>query len=201
MENITPSKYSITREHREARYKQKACLLWFTGLSGSGKSTLANEVLSWLFDSNYHVYGLDGDNLRAGLNCDLKFNRGDREENIRRVGEVSKLFVDAGLIVTAAFISPYRISRNVIRYKLKDPADFIEIYVKCPIEVCEKRDVKGLYKMARDGLIHDFTGVSGHYEVPESPNIVVDTEKLTIEECRQRIISYLILEGYLLLGS
>jgi bifunctional enzyme CysN/CysC len=179
-DNLVLQKTDITKENRSGQKKQNTKTLWFTGLSGSGKSTLANELEKRLVLMGKHTMLLDGDNIRLGLNKDLGFTEGDRVENIRRVAEVSKLMNDAGLIVLTAFISPYEKDRK----KAKDiiGEDFLEIYVSTPIEVCEKRDVKGLYKKARLGLIANFTGISSEYEIPIHPDIVINTADNTVEE-------------------
>jgi len=169
---------NVTQRDRERANKHRGACLWFTGLSGSGKSTVANEVENILFDSGIKTYVLDGDNIRHGLNKDLGFSPEDREENIRRIGEVAHLFVDAGVLVMTAFISPYKSDRDKVR-KLMSDGEFIEIYVKCDLDVCEERDPKGLYKKARAGEIKEFTGISAPYEEPEKPELVIDTSKET----------------------
>ncbi|OMH41355.1 adenylyl-sulfate kinase [Desulfurobacterium indicum] len=188
---IIPHKGRITREDRERMKNHKSFILWFTGLSGSGKSTLSHRVEEKLYKMGVHTYVLDGDNVRMGLNKDLGFSEEDRRENIRRIGEVAKLFVDAGIVVLTAFISPYRKDRDFVRGLVKE-GDFIEVYVKCPIEVCESRDPKGLYKKARAGIIKNFTGIDDPYEEPLNPEIVVETDKESLDECADKIISYLI---------
>ncbi|MGE6376215.1 adenylyl-sulfate kinase [Peribacillus muralis] len=193
-ENIHQHAFSLTKEHRQALHGHKSYILWFTGLSGSGKSTIANMVEAKLHAKGVSTYILDGDNLRNGLNEDLGFNMDDRKENIRRIGEVSKIFVDSGIVVLATFISPYANDREDVRKKVESD-EFIEIYVKCPIEACEERDPKGLYKKARIGEITDFTGVSAPYEEPENPEIIIETSDNTIEECVQQIINYLVDAG------
>ncbi len=193
---IIPHEGKIKKEDRQRQKGHKSAILWFTGLSGSGKSTLAHAVEERLFEMGIHTYVLDGDNIRTGLNKDLGFSAEDREENIRRIGEVAKLFVDAGIITLTAFISPYRKDRNFVRSIVED-GEFIEIYVKCPLEVCEQRDVKGLYKKARAGIIKNFTGIDDPYEEPENPEIIVETDKETLEESVNKIISYLKEKGYL----
>ncbi|WP_456397189.1 adenylyl-sulfate kinase [Desulfurobacterium sp.] len=191
---IIPHKGRITREDREKMKKHKSFILWFTGLSGSGKSTLSHCVEERLYQMGVHTYVLDGDNVRMGLNKDLGFSEKDRRENIRRIGEVAKLFVDAGVVVLTAFISPYRRDRDFVR-GLVNEGDFIEVYVKCPLEICESRDPKGLYKKARAGIIKNFTGIDDPYEEPLNPEIVVETDKNSIDECADRIISYLLERG------
>ncbi|MBB6177041.1 adenylylsulfate kinase [Anoxybacillus tengchongensis] len=190
MMNIIWHKESITKEDRRKKNNHHSFVLWFTGLSGSGKSTLANEVAKTLFEQNIHCYVLDGDNVRHGLNSDLGFSAKDRTENIRRIGEVAKLFVDSGQIVLTAFISPFRQDRQLVRSKLEQD-EFVEVYVRCPLETCEQRDPKGLYKKARNGEIRDFTGIDSPYEPPLSPDVVVDTDQHSIDQCVQQIISYL----------
>lgn len=181
---------TVTRVRREQQNGHKSVLLWFTGLSGAGKSTLAHAVEETLYQMGCHTFVLDGDNVRHGLCGDLGFTENDRKENIRRVGEASKLFLEAGVIVLTAFISPFREDRERVR-KLMGNEDFIEIYCHCPLEVCENRDVKGLYKKARQGLIKDFTGISSPYEIPEHPELVIDTAAKPLEECVAQVIEYL----------
>jgi bifunctional enzyme CysN/CysC len=188
-----------TRVRHEQRANQKAqqpCILWFTGLSGAGKSTIANAVEQALYLRGHHSYLLDGDNIRHGLNRDLDFTDAGRVENIRRIGEVAKLFVDAGLIVVTAFISPFRSDRRLVR-ELVGPGEFVEVFVSTPIEVCEQRDEKGLYARAREGTIKNFTGVSSPYEAPEAAEIEIDSSKLSIAECVDRVIRYLEARGML----
>ncbi len=198
---VIPHRHRVQKKDRIARYGYRPAILWFTGLSGSGKSTLASRVEEVLFyQYGCHTYILDGDNIRTGLNRDLGFSPEDREENIRRVGEVARLFVDAGLIVLTAFISPYRRDRDRVR-GLVEPGEFIEIYVHCPLEVCEQRDVKGLYKRARAGEIPNFTGISDPYEEPLNPEIVVHTHLEDVETCTARIIRYLEEHGYISLSG
>jgi len=169
----------------------KPLLIWFTGLSGSGKSTIANELEKRLFDVGVHTYILDGDNVRKGLNSDLDFTEKGRIENIRRIGEVSNLFLDAGLVVLSAFVSPFRSDRSLVK-KLAGDGNYIEVFVDCPLEVCEARDVKGLYKKARKGEIKDFTGISAPFEVPESPEIEINTAQLSIGESVQKVLDYIL---------
>ena len=180
----------VTLSDRELLMKQKGLIIWFTGLSGSGKSTIAVELEKLLYQKGFHTYLLDGDNIRHGLNSDLSFSPEDREENIRRIGEVTCLFLDAGLITLASFISPYRKDRDRIREKAGKER-FLEVFVDCPLEVCEQRDVKGLYKMAREGKISDFTGISAPYERPENPEITVNSSMDTVEESIERIYAYI----------
>jgi len=186
---------SITKEKRLTLLNQKPCILWFTGLSGSGKSTIANAVELELFKRGRKTYLLDGDNIRHGLNKDLGFIEHDRIENIRRIGEVAKLFVDSGLIVITAFISPFKSDRQIARSLVKYD-EFIEIFINTPLEVCESRDPKGLYKKARNGAIKNFTGISSPYEEPKEPQINIKTVELTIQECVDMVINYLIKFGY-----
>ncbi|MTI85702.1 MAG: adenylyl-sulfate kinase [Firmicutes bacterium] len=194
--NIVWHNNKVTKEDRHLLNGHKSCVLWFTGLSGAGKSTLAVEVEKELYKRQIHSYVLDGDNVRHGLNKDLGFSDEDRQENIRRIGEVSKLFVDAGLFAISAFISPFIEDRQKVR-DLFNEGDFIEVHVKCGLEECEKRDPKGLYEKARQGIIKDFTGISSPYEAPINPEVVVDTEKLTIEECVEQVVNYLGNNGYI----
>ncbi len=187
---IIPHKGNIKKEDRQRQKGHKSAIIWFTGLSGSGKSTVAHKLEEKLFERGIHTYVLDGDNIRTGLNKDLGFSAEDREENIRRIGEVAKLFVDAGIIVLSAFISPYIKDRETVR-NLVEKGEFIEVYVKCPLEVCEQRDVKGLYKKAREGIIKNFTGIDDPYEEPVNPEIIVETDKESLEESVNKIIKYL----------
>ncbi|WP_413380238.1 adenylyl-sulfate kinase [Alkalihalobacillus sp. 1P02AB] len=189
-ENIVWHETTIKKVERQKQKGHKSSILWFTGLSGAGKSTLANALEYHLFQKGLSSYVLDGDNVRHGLNKGLGFSDEDRKENIRRIGEVSKLFVDAGTIVCTAFISPFREDRDAVR-ALVEEGEFIEIYVRCSLDACEKRDPKGLYKKARAGEIRDFTGISSPYEEPNSPEIVIDTDQLTIEESVENILNYL----------
>ena len=188
--NITWHQATVTAEDREQLLNQKGCVIWFTGLSGSGKSTLANAVAYLLHQRKHHTYVLDGDNVRHGLNKNLGFSPADREENIRRVGEVAKLFVDAGTVVITAFISPYRADRNQARHLIAE-GRFVEVFIECPLEVCEERDPKGLYKKARTGEIKEFTGISAPYEPPHNPEVIVNTADLSITECAQKVITVL----------
>lgn len=165
-------------------------VVWFTGLSGAGKSTLANALEKALYVRGMHSYILDGDNVRQGLSRDLSFGDADRVENIRRVGEVAKLMVDAGLIVLVAFISPFRADRQMVR-SLLQPGEFIEVYVSTPLEVCEHRDSKGLYRLARQGKVPNFTGISSPYERPLTPELELDTSKLSVEKCVSRVLEVL----------
>lgn len=190
LKNIHWYTHKVTKKERERIKKHKGCILWFTGLPSSGKSTLANEVEFLLNKKGAHTYLLDGDNIRHGLNKDLGFSPQDRAENIRRIGEVAKLFVDAGIVVLTAFISPYRKDRDMVR-GFVNKGEFIEIYVKCPLEVCERRDPKGLYKKARTGEIKNFTGISAPYEEPLRPEITIETANYNVVECVDKIINYL----------
>ena len=189
-ENIVWHDTEITLQMREAQQGHQGCVLWFTGLSGSGKSTVATALQKELFSQGYRVYILDGDNVRHGLNADLGFSDKDRTENIRRIGELAKLFMDAGVITITSFISPFIEDRNRVRDILPD-GKFVETHVKAPLEVCEQRDPKGLYKKARSGAIKDFTGIDSPYEAPESPEIVVETFEHSVEECVEQIVSFL----------
>ena len=188
---------SVSRADREDRRGHRGCVLWFTGLSASGKSTLATQVEERLFDEGYFTYVLDGDNMRHGLCSDLGFSPEDRAENIRRVGEVAKLFAESGAIVLTAFISPYRRDRRRVRQLMTRDGDFVEIFVACPLEVCEQRDPKGLYRRARAGEIRDFTGIDAPYEAPEAAELVVETQDRGVAECVDQIIGYLRRNGYI----
>ena len=193
--NIVWHNQSITKEKRLTLLNQKPSILWFTGLSGSGKSTIANAVEFELFKRGRKTYLLDGDNVRHGLNKDLGFSEQDRIENIRRIGEVAKLFVDSGLIVLTAFISPFKSDRQIARSLVKYD-EFIEVFIDTPLEVCEQRDPKGLYKKARDGAIKNFTGISSPYEEPEDVQIHIKTDEHSIKECVDIVLNYLIKFGY-----
>ncbi|MFC0271230.1 adenylyl-sulfate kinase [Metabacillus herbersteinensis] len=188
--NIVWHDASVTKEERRKKNNHGSYVLWFTGLSGSGKSTLANALSRQLFESEIESYVLDGDNIRHGLNKDLFFSESDRKENIRRIGEVSKLFVDSGQVVITAFISPYREDRAQVQQLLEEN-EFIEVYVECSLDECEKRDPKGLYKKARNHEIKDFTGIDSPYEAPINPDLTVNTETQTIQESVKIIIKYL----------
>lgn len=188
--NIVWHEQSILKEDRRNQNGHNSFVLWFTGLSGSGKSTLANALAARLFHDGVRNYVLDGDNIRHGLNKDLGFSDEDRTENIRRIGEVSKLFVDSGQVVLTAFISPFKADRKLVRDLLGEK-EFIEVYVKCPIETCEERDPKGLYQKARQGVIKEFTGISSPYEEPEKPEIIVESHLNSIEESVEHIVQYL----------
>ncbi|MDQ0482439.1 adenylylsulfate kinase [Alkalihalobacillus hemicentroti] len=193
--NITWHDAQVTKENRQRLNNHKSAILWFTGLSGAGKSTLSVAVEKELYSMGIHTYILDGDNVRHGLNNNLGFSPEDRTENIRRIGEVSKLFTDAGVMALTAFISPYREDRNMVR-ELVNKDEFIEIYVKCDLEECEKRDPKGLYKKARSGEIKGFTGIDAPYEEPSAPEVTVETDKQPLEKSVEQVIDYLIQNGY-----
>jgi adenylylsulfate kinase len=188
--NITWHQGVVTTKDRERLLGQKGIVIWFTGLSGSGKSTLAHAVEEQLFEKGHLSYVLDGDNIRHGLNKNLGFSPEDREENIRRIGEVSKLFTDAGVIAMTAFISPYRDDRDKAR-ELVEEGRFIEVFVKVPLDVAESRDPKGLYKKARAGEIKEFTGIDAPYEEPLNPELVIDTSKYSLEESSNMVLDYL----------
>jgi len=194
--NITWHKGNIEKKDRERLLQQKGVVIWFTGLSGSGKSTLAHRIEELLFERGHLCFILDGDNIRHGLNKNLGFSPEDREENIRRIGEVSKLFADAGLITMTAFISPYRVDRDKARALLQRD-DFIEVYVKVPLEIAEERDPKGLYKKARAGEIKEFTGISAPYEEPLTPEIIIDTSEYNLEDSSRIVIAYLEEKGFI----
>lgn len=187
----------VDRVARESRYGQRGAVLWFTGLSGSGKSTIARLAERKLFEADRFAYVLDGDNVRHGLNRDLGFSPEDRTENIRRIGEVAKLFADAGALVLTAFISPYRADRDGVRAMMEREGDFVEVHVECPLEVCEERDPKGLYRKARAGEIPEFTGISAPYEPPVRPEIVLRTAELSEEASADAVIDWLQERGYL----
>lgn len=190
-ENVTWHDSAVTREAREERRGHRGAVLWFTGLSASGKSTLAVEVEKALFRGGYFSYVLDGDNVRHGLNGDLGFTAEDRTENIRRIGEVAKLFAESGALCLTAFISPYRADRDRVRELMSRGRDFVEVHVSCPVEVCEERDPKGHYKKAREGVIPEFTGVSAPYEAPVQPEIALRTDRQSLEECVASLLAYL----------
>jgi len=187
---------SITVHDRRRQSACRSCVLWFTGLSASGKSTLANALSKEFHALGVKSYVLDGDNVRHGLNKDLGFSHEDRKENIRRIGEVAKLFVDAGLIIMTAFISPYREDRDNVRALLHD-GEFVEVYLKCSLETCERRDPKGIYRKAKAGQIKEFTGISAPYEEPVKPELTIETDKMTTEECLKSIFDFLVEKGYL----
>ncbi|GAB4179653.1 MAG: sulfate adenylyltransferase subunit CysN [Wenzhouxiangellaceae bacterium] len=195
--NVVWHRQALTKRDRARQKAQKPAVLWFTGLSGAGKSTVANALELALFSRGHHCYLLDGDNIRHGLNRDLGFSDQDRVENIRRIGEVARLMVDAGLVVLSAFISPFRADRAMVRELMED-GEFIEVHVHAPLEVCESRDPKGLYAKARAGLIKNFTGIDSPYEPPEDPEVVLDTSRLSVEECVDELLAYLKRRGILL---
>ena len=188
--NVTWHSHKVERKDRESLLKQKGVVIWITGLSGSGKSTVANEVAYKLHKLGKISYVLDGDNIRHGLNKNLGFSPEDRNENIRRISEVANLFADAGIITFTAFISPYKKLRNYCR-ELVGPGRFIEVYARASLETCEERDPKGLYKKAREGIIKDFTGINAPYEEPENPELIVDTDKESVEESAEKVIKKL----------
>ena len=181
---------TVTRARREQLNGHKSVIVWFTGLSGAGKSTLAHAVEERLHQMSCRTFVFDGDNVRHGLCGDLNFSEEGRRENIRRIGEMAKLFVEAGVIALTAFISPFRTDRLKVR-NLSAPGDFIEVYCRCPIEVCELRDVKGMYRRARAGEIRDFTGISSPYEEPENPELAIDTGSMPLDQCVDQVIGYL----------
>lgn len=194
--NITWHPHKVTREDREKLLGQKGVTVWLTGLSGSGKSTIAVGAEEALVARGRLAYVLDGDNVRHGLNKNLGFSPEDRTENIRRIGEVARLFTEAGVIAFTSFISPYRADRDLVR-AIHDPGRFVEVHVAASVETCESRDVKGLYKKARAGEIPEFTGISAPYEAPERPELVLDTNLQTVEESVGRLVSFLEEKGYL----
>jgi len=189
--NVVWHDTEITKADREKRNGHKGVVIWMTGLSACGKSTVATELQKILFDRGCNVFILDGDNIRHGLNGDLGFSPADREENIRRIGQVAKLFAESGSIAITSFISHYLKDRDINRALLPD-GEFIEIFVKASLAVCEERDPKGLYKKARAGLIPEFTGISAPYEEPLKPELVIETDKLSVEESAQKVIDYLL---------
>jgi adenylylsulfate kinase len=188
--NVVWHDHKVDRNERESLLKQKGVVIWFTGLSGCGKSTIASEVSYQLHQREKLTYILDGDNIRHGLNRDLGFSPEDREENIRRISEVASLFADAGIITITAFISPYRKDRDFCR-ELVGKGRFLEVFTKASLETCEKRDPKGLYKKAREGVIKEFTGISAPYEEPFNPELVLDTDELSVEECSDIVLKKL----------
>lgn len=188
--DIIPQIHSTAKKDRNKLLGHRSFVVWFTGLSGSGKSTLANNLEIKLINDRVLTYILDGDNIRHGLNKDLGFSEEDRKENIRRIGEVSKLMVDSGIIVLTAFISPFREDRNTVR-KLLGENEFVEVYVKCPVNICESRDVKGLYKKARKGEIKHFTGIDSPYEEPVNPEFIIDTEKNPAEKSTEELYEFI----------
>jgi adenylylsulfate kinase len=194
MKNVVWHHATVTRQRRNELNNHKSVVLWFTGLSGSGKSTLAHAVEEELHQIGCRTIVLDGDNMRHGLCKDLDFSDESRKENIRRIGEVAKLFIESGVITLTAFISPFKEERDKVR-KLLANQDLIEIYVKCPISVCEARDVKGMYKKAKANEIKNFTGISSPYEAPESPDLIVDTDQETLDESVDKVLGVLINRG------
>lgn len=190
MKNIVPHHFSISKEQRTQQMGHGAFLIWFTGLSGSGKSTIANAVEEALYKKKIHTYTLDGDNVRKGLNNNLSFSPEDRTENIRRIAEVSNLMIDAGLVVLAAFVSPYAKDRADIK-NCVGHTNFVEVFVNTPVEECERRDVKGLYAKARAGEITNFTGVNAPYEAPVAPDIQINTIKTSVEEAVAQILQHI----------
>ncbi len=188
--NLVPHKYRVTKADRQQLNQHTPCIVWFTGLSGSGKSTLANGVEQKLFETGIHTYVLDGDNIRNGLNNNVDFSAAGRSENIRRIGEVGKLFADAGMVVLTAFISPFRTDRDRVRNLVGD-GEFIEIFVDCPLEICEQRDVKGLYKKARAGEIPDFTGISSPFEAPLNAELVINTHNVSETDAVNLITTFI----------
>ena len=190
-ENIIPHTFQVTRDDRSKKLNQNSCLIWYTGLSGSGKSTLANAVERSLFDKGFLTYSLDGDNVRHGISNNLDFSAKDRSENIRRIGEVAKLMIDAGLIVSASFVSPFEKDRELVK-DIIGKAHFIEIYVSTPLTECERRDVKGLYKKARNGEITDFTGISSPFEEPKNPDLSIDTTSISIADASKIVLSIIL---------
>ena len=181
---------TVTRERRNQLNKHKSTVVWFTGLSGSGKSTLAHSVEEELYKLGCRTFVLDGDNVRHGLSSNLTFNDDDRKENIRRIGEAAKLIMEAGVIAVTAFISPFKKDRNLVR-QLLPQGDFIEIYCNASLEVCESRDVKGLYKRARAGEVKNYTGIDSPYEAPDNPELVIDTDSESLEESVTKVIDFL----------
>ena len=194
--NITWHDSEVTKAERQERNGHKSVVIWFTGLSGSGKSTVSVALEKALFEQKITSYRLDGDNIRHGLNKNLGFSPEDRKENTRRIGEVGKLMVDAGVVTMTAFISPYEEDRNIVRDILED-GEFIEVYTKCSLDECEARDPKGLYKKARSGEIKEFTGINAPYEEPSNPEIIIDTEQHSVEEAVEEIVAYLKEHKYL----
>jgi adenylylsulfate kinase len=190
-ENIIPHSFAVSVSDRKKSNNHNSFLIWFTGLSGSGKSTIANQLELKLYKEGIKTYSLDGDNIRKGINKDLTFTPTDRTENIRRIAEIANLMIDAGLVVLASFVSPYKKDRDNIKNVVKD-VNFVEVYVNTSLEECERRDVKGLYKKARAGEIKDMTGLTSPYEAPENPEIEIKTEEETIESAVDKIYHYII---------
>jgi adenylylsulfate kinase len=198
--NTTWHHATVTRARREQLNGHRGAVVWLTGLSGAGKSTLAHALEEELHQRGYHTFVFDGDNVRHGLCGDLRFSPQDRAENIRRIGEMVNLFVDAGMIALTAFISPFRADRERVRQRVGEQ-DFIEVYCRCAIEVCEQRDTKGLYKRARAGEIKEFTGISSPYEPPENPSLVVDTGSEPLEACVDKVMALLHQRGVIRTGE
>lgn len=190
MNHIYPITTKVSQEQREKSLNQKTKLIWFTGLSGSGKSTLAVQLEAQLFEQGFKTYLLDGDNIRSGLNKDLSFSEEGRIENIRRIGEVCKLMLDSGIIVLSAFISPFKADREQVK-QIVGVDQYIEIFVDTPLEICEQRDVKGLYKKARAGEIKNFTGIDSPYEKPEKADVVVPTDKMSVNESLDLLLNFI----------
>lgn len=188
--NIIQHDYQVSREDRKSKNNHNSFLIWFTGLSGSGKSTIANLVEQQLFEKGIKTYTLDGDNIRKGINNDLTFSPEDRTENIRRIAEISNLMIDAGLVVLAAFVSPYKKDRENVKNIVKN-SNFVEVFINTSVEECERRDVKGLYKKARAGEIKNMTGISAPYEAPEQPDIEIKTEEVSIKEAVNQIVNHI----------
>ncbi len=190
MSNIIPQDYYVSREKRSVQKGHNPLVIWFMGLSGSGKSTIANLVEKQLFEQGIHTYSLDGDNIRGGLNSNLGFSEEDRTENLRRIAEVAKLFLDSGAVVLSAFITPLESDREMIQ-KIIGKGDFVEVFVDTSVEECESRDVKGLYKKARKGEIQNFTGISAPFEKPKNPEVLINTEGQSIEESARQVLEYI----------
>ncbi|MBY0159623.1 adenylyl-sulfate kinase [Cytobacillus oceanisediminis] len=188
--NLYSAIFKVTKEKRRVLHGHNSMIIWFTGLSGSGKTTIANELEEILHSKGISTFILDGDNIRQGLNNDLGFSQADRKENIRRIGEVAKLFVESGIVVLVTFISPFASERKLVR-DMVEKDEFIEVYVNCSLEECEKRDPKGLYQRAKNGEIKEFTGISSPYEVPENPEIILETSDYSIKECTEILYDYL----------
>ena len=188
--HLIPHQHTIDKKIRNRMNDHHSLVVWFTGLSGSGKSTLANKLEIYLYNNGYHTFILEGDSIRTGLNKDLNFTDESRKENIRRIGEVTRLMIDAGLVVLSAFVSPFKADRELVKTIVGED-NFVEVFVDCPVEVCEKRDVKGLYAKARKGEISNFTGISSPFEVPENPALRILSHKESIDESLQKLILYL----------
>ncbi len=198
MEHVVWHESLVSMADRHRANKHRSGVIWFTGLSASGKSTIGHHLEKELFDRRIRSYVLDGDNIRHGINSNLDFSREGRRENLRRIAEVSRLFVDSGIVVLAAFISPYREDRVFVR-KIVGTEHFFEVFVKCDLDVCEKRDPKGLYKKARAGIIKNYTGIDAPYEEPENPDIVIETDKLNVEESVEMVLKFLEEKKFILL--